>query len=221
MKRSKLDVAASLGRHWPLHAILALALLYVALLVFYELLVSSRVAVPGDGLVGGGGGGGGGGDGAAHALHLGSEEAAPVRPSKQSYRILTSSASSPPPLPDILRRRGRAGIVSGLDFRQLNATGRGGPFSELHRAARDAWEVGRKLFEELRASPLPSPASAAALSNRTEEEKCPHSIIMTGAEFRERGRLMVLPCGLTLGSHLTLVAKPYPAHPNTTPRSRF
>ncbi|XP_072957234.1 hydroxyproline O-galactosyltransferase GALT6-like [Typha angustifolia] len=227
MRRSKLEAAVSLSRNKSLRVFLLLALLYLALVLIYEFpLVSTQIAFPGAGAGAGAAASGGsfvaGGDGAVQPLHLDSEEeteekGAPIRPSKHPHRLTQSSSSTAPRhLPPQVRRRSgrRSPIVSGLDFQELNASGRAS-FSELHKAARDAWEVGRKLFEELKTGKLSAPKSTK--ENRTEE-KCPHSIILTGEGFRNRGRVMVLPCGLTLGSHITLVAKPYVAHPEYDPK---
>ncbi|KAL7115150.1 hypothetical protein ACP275_04G166800 [Erythranthe tilingii] len=49
-------------------------------------------------------------------------------------------------------------------------------------------------------------------------EHCPHSISITGDEFSGHGKLMVLPCGLTLGSHVTVVGKARGAHVETDPK---
>ncbi|KAF3656471.1 putative beta-1,3-galactosyltransferase 17 [Capsicum annuum] len=53
-------------------------------------------------------------------------------------------------------------------------------------------------------------------SNRTEEY--PYSISISGLEFQEKGRMLVFPCGLTLGSHITVVEKPRKAHPEYEPK---
>ncbi|KAG1347560.1 putative Hydroxyproline O-galactosyltransferase GALT5 [Cocos nucifera] len=208
MRRSKLDVVVSLSRQRSLQVLLALALLYVAVVFFFEFPFLSHWIAGGGGVIGGG-------DSMTRVLPLGSEEAteeksAPARPSKGSFWLPEPSGPIRPRPPLDRRRRHRSLLVSGLNFAELNVTGRG-PISELHKSARDAWEVGSKLLIELKsAPPLPTPASP--VENRTDE-RCPHSIVLTGADFRERGRVMVLPCGLTLGSHITLVAKPYQAHP--------
>jgi hydroxyproline O-galactosyltransferase 2/3/4/5/6 len=42
--------------------------------------------------------------------------------------------------------------------------------------------------------------------------------MLSGPNFASHGRLLVIPCGLTLGSHITLVARPYAAHPEYDPK---
>lgn len=92
------------------------------------------------------------------------------------------------------------------------------------KSARDALEVGTKVWKELESITKNSsnPEFRAANSvNRTtssNSELCPHSISVTGDEFSKNGRLMILPCGLTLGSHITVVGKPRVAHAETDPK---
>jgi hypothetical protein len=54
------------------------------------------------------------------------------------------------------------------------------------------------------------------IENRSET--CPHSISLSGLEFTNQGKVLVLPCGLTLGSHVTVVGKPRSAHPEKEPK---
>ncbi|RWW77131.1 hypothetical protein BHE74_00014730 [Ensete ventricosum] len=211
MRRSaKMEAALSLGRRRTLQALFAAALLYVVVVFLYELpflsrwhpsafFSSSANAV-------------------SRSLHLGAEDRlAPLRPSQRPHR-LPGLASDPAGLrlPSDLPR---PLVVAGLDFRPLEATAGGrGPFSGLHKAARDAWEVGRKLLEQLKAVSVAASASVED-ENRTVE-RCPQSIVLSGEKLLELGRVMVLPCGLTLGSHITLVAKPYRAHAERDPKIR-
>ncbi|XP_010934161.2 hydroxyproline O-galactosyltransferase GALT6 [Elaeis guineensis] len=201
----RLEAVVSFSRQRFLRILLALALLYFVFLLFCELPFVARQPGPP-----GGAAGFVPGDAMARPRHLGSEEetqakSAPLRPFKRPYRILSPSSGP--------RRRLRSPIVSGLVLMKPNDTNHGA-FSEMDKAAKDAWEVGRMLFEELKSAP---PSAMAPEGNRAEES-CPHSIMLSGAEFEKRGRLMVLPCGLTLGSHITLVARPRPAHAEYDPK---
>ncbi|KAI0527437.1 hypothetical protein KFK09_003038 [Dendrobium nobile] len=201
MRRSKFELAISIARQRSLQILLLIAFFY-AFFIFYEFPFVSRRIYPPSG-------------GAATAAVLATEEEtdlnyAPVRPFKESLRL--SQSAAPRHHPDISHRRRSSSVVSGLIFNpppQLVD----GNFSELHKSARDAWEVGRKLFEELRSRM----ASAPSDENRTDE-KCLHSIMINGKDFMKGGRVMILPCGLTLGSHITLVAKPYRAHAEHDPK---
>ncbi|KAJ8772146.1 hypothetical protein K2173_027323 [Erythroxylum novogranatense] len=102
-------------------------------------------------------------------------------------------------------------ILSALDF---DPTIKDGSL-ELHKNAKTAWEVGRKLWEEIEAG---SVQVVDVKKPDNQSENCPHSISLSGAEFLNRGNVMELPCGLTLGSHITVVGKPRAAHPENDPK---
>ncbi|XP_042383229.1 hydroxyproline O-galactosyltransferase GALT6-like [Zingiber officinale] len=215
MRRSpKVEAVLSLGRKRSLQALLIAVFLYVGLLLLEVPFISSGISpaqsssrYAAAGLLGG--------DGVSLSLNLGSEDlAARVRPSRRTHR-LDESAHGPADL-RFSSDRGRTLSVSGLNF-LLNVAAAGDwPTSGLHKSARDAWEVGHKLLKELKAAPLKGPQITKE-ENRTEE-RCPHSIILSGEEFLQREKVMVIPCGLTLGSYITLVAKPFRAHAEYDPK---
>ncbi|URD97029.1 Galactoside-binding lectin [Musa troglodytarum] len=213
MRRSKLESSITVSRNRFVQFLLVVGLLYLSFLLLCELPFVSRRFAPGaGGLIGS--------DVVARRVALDSEEEsqgkyAPVRPFIFPYRQAQSSPAPFQRRPPPDRRDRRLPAVSGLALMELNASG-SGAFSELHKSARDAWEVGKRFFEELQASPAPS--AAAPLQESRAEERCPNSIMLSGAEFQERGRVLVLPCGLTLGSHITLVARPRRAHAEYDPR---
>lgn len=93
--------------------------------------------------------------------------------------------------------------VSGLDVRALD----GAP--PLHAAAARAFQSGGRLLREALASasaPAPPPAGGKGSGATT---RCPASVAVSGAELRGAGGVVVpLPCGLTLGSHVTVVGVP-------------
>ncbi|KAM7273260.1 hypothetical protein ACFE04_027924 [Oxalis oulophora] len=97
-------------------------------------------------------------------------------------------------------------IISNLSFNisDFDPTTKDGSI-ELHKSAKTAWWDGRKLWQDLESGKL-IPNVEKKIENRSES--CPHSISLTGLEFTQRGKLMVLPCGLTLGSHIIVVGKP-------------
>ena len=178
---------------------LAAVLLLYAVLVFAleSPLVSNRTP---------GGGGGGGGGGGSHPLHLdGAEErSAPARPEKEPRPASVSGPSS----------GGISRMVSGLQLRLLNSS-RSGP---LRRPIADAVAGGARVFSELQNL---DPAAAVAPPSRAEADEssvCTQSIVLTAKEFRERGRVVELPCGLTLGSHITVAATPRAAHAEGDPK---
>ncbi|KAL3640637.1 Hydroxyproline O-galactosyltransferase galt6 [Castilleja foliolosa] len=128
------------------------------------------------------------------------DKAAPVRPLDEPYRSLPERK-----IKEISRLDFTAGILqSSLE-------------SGILESAKDAFKIGRKLWRELELAPKNS-TNREFTSNGTNSELCPHSISRTGDEFHKNGKLMVLPCGLTLGSHMTVVGKPRAAHAETDPK---
>ncbi|KAL6559448.1 Hydroxyproline O-galactosyltransferase galt6 [Orobanche gracilis] len=86
--------------------------------------------------------------------------------------------------------------------------------SGILKSAKDALEVGGKLWKELELADKNSTDRQFSRKS-SKSELCPHSISVNGHEFSKNGRIIVLPCGLTLGSHMTVVGKPREAHVET------
>ncbi|KAL1187945.1 Hydroxyproline O-galactosyltransferase GALT6 [Cardamine amara subsp. amara] len=138
------------------------------------------------------------------------ERRAPGRPFRHLIYQETESESEPAQAPVAKR------IISGLKF---DPSSKDESF-ELHESAKVAWEVGRKLWEELE--------SGKTLKALKEEEKkntekhgsssCLVSVSLSGSDLLTRGNLIELPCGLALGSHITVVAKPRAAHLEMEPK---
>ncbi|KAJ0253249.1 Hydroxyproline O-galactosyltransferase GALT4 [Hirschfeldia incana] len=88
----------------------------------------------------------------------------------------------------------------------------GGAFTDelstFHETVKHAISTGRKMWDELDSGLITKPTPV--FKNRTE--KCPETVSVTGSQFLNRSRILVLPCGLTLGSHVTVVATPHWAH---------
>ncbi|KAL8518854.1 hypothetical protein ACS0TY_009989 [Phlomoides rotata] len=83
-------------------------------------------------------------------------------------------------------------------------------FSELHRVVRDAFNSGKKMMEDLKSGEV-----VKEVENRTAkiaEEHCPNSVVLSGDQFVRKGKMIVIPCGLSLGSHITVVGTPRRAH---------
>lgn len=152
------------------------------------------------------------------------EKAAPIRPFKPPLRAAPSSQPSV-----VIRERVGHGDVSrvskrmirengrlsglSFDWRVLNSSAIDG-FSGLHRAAIVAFQDGERLWEDLRSGKIESELEKRS-ENRTES--CPNAVSYTGGQ--EKGRVVVvLPCGLTLGSHVTVVGKPRVAHEEKDPK---
>lgn len=217
MKRGKLDSFVSLSRQRSVHLLIGVGFLYM-LMVSLEIPFVFRSGV---GAVSGEGFNGVLNDALVRSFRLQSgeemeEKEASTRPSKEPFRV--SEGSFQPSLRRMPERRmGEYKTMSGLIFQDiaLDRTSKDG-FSELQKSAKDAWEVGKKFWEELESGKVRFNEEKKKVENRSES--CPHSITLSGSEFRDRGKIMVLPCGLTLGSHITVVGKPDPAHAEYDPK---
>ncbi|OMO77832.1 hypothetical protein CCACVL1_14793 [Corchorus capsularis] len=106
-------------------------------------------------------------------------------------------------------------ILSNLSFdaKTFNPSAKDGSL-ELHKSAKLAWELGRKLWQQLESGKL---KIDSIKKPENGSELCPSSVSLSGSEFLARGKVMVLPCGLTLGSHITVVGKPRAAHSERNP----
>ncbi|KAI7985552.1 Hydroxyproline O-galactosyltransferase GALT6 [Camellia lanceoleosa] len=134
------------------------------------------------------------------------EKQAPIRPFKVPFNVSNQPSQSKPhsPIADYK-------ILSTLSFNTsvVNTTPKDG-FSEIEKSAMEAFQMGNKFWEEIESGKAREDVEKATV-NRIES--CPDSILLSGSQFSNRGRIMVLPCGLTLGSHITLVGKAREAHP--------
>jgi len=90
--------------------------------------------------------------------------------------------------------------------------------SELHEAARHAWFEGKRLWEEVES--VMKTENVTRFKAENLSDSCQHSISLSGSELRgEKGvTVMMLPCGLTLGSHVTVVGTPRWAHWEDDPK---
>lgn len=113
----------------------------------------------------------------------------------------------------ILTNRTLLGLV--YDSNMFNSSDKDG----LQKTAKSAWEVGVKLWDDIQAGRVKLDSEDGKNHNQNKSsELCPHSITMLGDEFVSKGNIMVLPCGLTLGSHVTVVGKPRFAHSEGDPK---
>ncbi|KAJ1294081.1 hypothetical protein BS78_01G119000 [Paspalum vaginatum] len=92
--------------------------------------------------------------------------------------------------------------VSSLDVRALNAS------LPFHAAAARSFRSGGRLLRDVLSTPSSSPP-APPLAGVTGT-RCPASVTLSGAQIRTAsgGVLLPLPCGLALGSHVTVVGAP-------------
>ncbi|PSR95837.1 Hydroxyproline O-galactosyltransferase [Actinidia chinensis var. chinensis] len=204
MKREKLDLFVSLSRQRSVQILIGVGFLYIFMVALEIPFVfkTGFKAVTQEGF-----------NSLSRPFMLQSEEEleereAPIRPLKDPLRA-SNRASNPGGRITELR------TVSDLRFdgSVLNSSKDG--FSEIQKSAKEAFEVGKKFWDELESGKAQGVHKNAA-ENRTES--CPHSISLSGSEFSSQDRVLVLPCGLTLGSHITLVGRPRQAHPEHDPK---
>ncbi|EPS67257.1 hypothetical protein M569_07519, partial [Genlisea aurea] len=75
----------------------------------------------------------------------------------------------------------------------------------LHSVARDAFEHGKKILSDLKSGKLVNESDRV-------EEPCENSLVISGVDFAKKGNMVELPCGLSLGSHITVVGRPRSVH---------
>ncbi|KAI7736006.1 hypothetical protein M8C21_023868 [Ambrosia artemisiifolia] len=102
-----------------------------------------------------------------------------------------------------------------FDINSFNGEPKDG-FGGIQMSAKEAFELGKRVWEEIELGKQ----IKLVTENRTKKsnENCPNSITLTGSGFREKGSIIVLPCGMTLGSHVTLVGRPRVAHAEQDPK---
>ncbi|KAG7974959.1 hypothetical protein I3843_06G073900 [Carya illinoinensis] len=195
MKRAKLEILASLSRLRLLQLFMGVVLLYL-LFMSFEIPLVFRTGFRSDS-----------DDDAFGFL----EDTLPGLVPLESGKELSNEDS----LPKQRMRQFRK--VSGLVFNDSRFDSIDGKevFSELHKEAKRAWVVGKKLWDDLDSGKI-------TLNTKTQPENrselCSHSISLSGNEFRGQNRVLVLPCGLTLWSHITVVGTPRWAHPEYDPK---
>ncbi|KAJ6840017.1 hydroxyproline O-galactosyltransferase GALT2 [Iris pallida] len=138
--------------------------------------------------------------------------------------LLLDPSSKPKPDPSrmlALRSRSFYGRIAGevLRRRREQRRNRGwtGNITELDRMARDARALGLKAWEEML-----SYERAGGGMNSSEEEKakesCPSSAFLAGNKTgKEEEEVMVLPCGLEVGSSVTVIGIPDAVHEEVVP----
>ncbi|KAK4263367.1 hypothetical protein QN277_028789 [Acacia crassicarpa] len=136
-----------------------------------------------------------------------------IQPSEEAFRVSQGSWHRKPE-----RQMHELSKISGLvlndTLSDANAVANNG-FSVLQKAARHAWVVGKKLWEAVESGKIENETKSKPENHL---DSCPHSISLSGSEFREQKGVMVLPCGLTLWSHLTVVGTPHWAHAEHDPK---
>ncbi|CDY36919.1 BnaA06g17040D [Brassica napus] len=151
--------------------------------------------------------------------HLGSEldlqerRRAPGRPFRS---LIYQETVSVAPARSQRRRLSQEIVISGLKF-DPDPSSRDESL-ELHESAKEAWEVGRKLWEELESGKALEALKEETKTVKLGSSSCPVSVSLSGSDLLTRGKVIELPCGLTLGSHITVVGKPRAAHSEMDPK---
>ncbi|BAT79589.1 hypothetical protein LR48_Vigan04g056300 [Vigna angularis] len=123
----------------------------------------------------------------------------PARPLKT-----VSNADSPSQL-------ARRSVISGLVLNDAVFESNGNDGSlELYKLVKHARQMGRRLWADLESGNLRTVVSKP--ENRSSS--CPGSVSLSG---KDALGVVPLPCGLTLGSHVTIVGKPLAARPDFEP----
>ncbi|KAK5838626.1 putative beta-1,3-galactosyltransferase 19 -like protein [Gossypium arboreum] len=143
------------------------------------------------------------------------DKSAPARPTDDPKLVRLAGSRTPP------HRMWEYKEVSGLLFNEssFDSNASKDEFSVLHKTARHAFVVGKKLWDDLQ-SPQNKSDSEPELQNQKQNRtgSCSESISLSGSEFVNRSRVLVIPCGLTLGSHITVVGMPHWAHAEYDPK---
>ncbi|PPR82854.1 hypothetical protein GOBAR_AA37865 [Gossypium barbadense] len=143
------------------------------------------------------------------------DKSAPARPTDDPELFRLAGSRTPP------RRMWEYKEVSGLLFNEssFDSYDSKDEFSVLHKTARHAFVVGKKLWDDLQ-SPQNKSDSEPERQNQKQNRtgSCPESISLSGSEFVNRSRVLVIPCGLTLGSHITVIGMPHWAHAEYDPK---
>ncbi|GMP33566.1 hypothetical protein CsSME_00006831 [Camellia sinensis var. sinensis] len=214
MKREKLDLFVYLSRQRSIQILICVGFLYVFMVTLEVPFVfrTGFSAVSQEGL------NGFFNDALSRPLELQSEEElvekeAPIRPLEVPLRDLNHQPSQSR-RPE--RRVREYKTLSSLNFENSvkNSSSKDG-FSGILKSAKEAFELGKKLWDDLESGKARNDVKKTT-ENRTES--CANSISLSGSEFTDRGGIIVLPCGLTLGSHITVVGKPRQAHAEHDPK---
>ncbi|XP_013604921.1 PREDICTED: probable beta-1,3-galactosyltransferase 17 [Brassica oleracea var. oleracea] len=188
MKKPKLENSASQSRFGLVHSLLALLLFYFLCISFQIPSgsddVSSFDALPRQMLVGT----------ETNRAPVGEEEGnKPGRVNRVGHAQLRS--------PEHKVRDFKT--VSELFSNETFFAG-GDEFSVFYKTA---ISTGKKMWDGLDSGLVTKPEET-----NPRNEKCPDMVSVNGPEFVNRSKVLVLPCGLTLGSQVTVVATPHWAH---------
>lgn len=81
--------------------------------------------------------------------------------------------------------------------------------SALEKMASEAWQAGFHVWSDMHHNTTNIKNHSTRV---TIHDTCPHSIFLSQQDLQKHGNKAMLPCGLMLGSSITVVGKPLPAH---------
>ncbi|ESQ45775.1 hypothetical protein EUTSA_v10011115mg [Eutrema salsugineum] len=133
------------------------------------------------------------------------ERRAPGRPFKSL--IYKETESEAPTRALIAEQRRTAQIISRLKFDpETFDPSRKDESLELHESAKVAWEVGRKLWEDLESGKtLKTLNEEKEITEKDGSRSCPVLVSLSGSDLLACRNVIELSCGLTLGSHITVL----------------
>jgi len=142
---------------------------------------------------------------ATRAPKLLSEEDSLLKESPARPLKTVSNADSPSQLAS-------RNIVSALVLNDAAFESNGNDGSlELYKLVKHARQVGRRLWGDLESGK----SRTVVTKPENRSSSCPGSVSLSGSEAVG---VVPLPCGLTLGSHVTIVGKPLAARPDFEPK---
>lgn len=129
------------------------------------------------------------------------EEQEPADQGISSSRTDVSENSTNPKDQVAFRERQSTNLKESISYTKVGA---------LRKAAHLAWKAGRRAWKELEsvssnAEYMPPPATRSRVF-------CPKSIFKENLGIEETQQFIPFPCGLTVGSSITVVGKPRPPH---------
>lgn len=140
-------------------------------------------------------------------------------------RKLASDDSPPRPFNDpvVVRARSSYGRLTGEVMRRLNRPfAWSGNLTGLEAMARDAWNLGAKAWQELENYRVNETVGVGNLQDESKMESCPASVTFDEKNGRKLGleteKMMLLPCGLEVGSSITVIGMPKNAHREFMPQ---
>ncbi|XP_074574123.1 hydroxyproline O-galactosyltransferase GALT2-like [Curcuma longa] len=213
MKRSKSRDSLLTRRRKFLLFVLAAALLYFLFIAFkFRLFLDVGLELPVDDVRSGLHGSSYLGAAQERKLEDGRNFDAPLKPSEHDALYRGS---------DQALREGYGRISGGVMRQYMQGRGRQrrGNFSELERKAKEAWEVGLKAWEEAENYHPRVDLKNTAVIQGNPASSCPSSTSMSGDVGAVNSeQVMFLPCGLSVGSSITVVGTPHTAHKEYVPQ---